>query len=69
VSDNPPALTYVDTSAVVKLLFAEAESDALRAWLANTALSLGIRVTTLLTYDVRMIQAAEARSIPVSSPR
>lgn len=139
--DASAGLTYVDTSAVIKLLFAEAESDALRAWLSATspslvssallevelartvvrarnqarspvpdtavqavlasidlidldahllhaasalpdpylrtldaihiaaALSVDGGVTAVLTYDVRMTQAADARSIAVAAPR
>ena len=38
--DAPRALIYVDTSAIVKLLFAEAESEALRRWLGEASPSL-----------------------------
>lgn len=37
VSDAPRSLIYVDTSAFVKLLFAEPESEALRRWLAGSS--------------------------------
>jgi uncharacterized protein len=40
VPDARPALIYVDTSAIVKVLFAEAESEALRRWLAEASPSL-----------------------------
>ena len=38
--DAQRALIYVDTSAVVKLLFAEAETESLRRWLAGASPSL-----------------------------
>jgi predicted nucleic acid-binding protein len=40
VPDARRALTYVDTSAIVKVLFAEAESEALRRWLAEASPAL-----------------------------
>jgi predicted nucleic acid-binding protein len=40
VPDARRALTYVNTSAIVKVLFAEAESEALRRWLAEASPAL-----------------------------
>jgi len=140
VPDAAGTLTYVDTSAIVKLLFAEAESDALRRWFRDAspslvssalldvevartvvrarsqsgevvpdsavravldaidfidldagqlkiasgladsylrtldaihlaaALSIGDRLGTIVTYDVRMMQAARGRSLVVVAP-
>jgi len=54
---------YLDTSALVKLVVAKAETTALRAWLAETD-----RPTRIVTYDERLAQAARANEVAVSSP-
>jgi len=140
VPDSAGSLVYIDTSAVVKLVFAEVESAALRTWLSRStsalvssallevelaramvrarsqgagsvadsavrslldaidlvdldrdqlkvaselsdpylraldaihlaaALSIRDRIGAVLTYDVRMTQAAQARSFSVIAP-
>ncbi|PTL59301.1 type II toxin-antitoxin system VapC family toxin [Paraconexibacter algicola] len=139
MSDAAAALTYIDTSAAIKLVFEEAESVALGAWLTSSgaalvssalleveferavkraasqgqepnpgvvaavlsaidlidldvaqlrvaaqlpdpylraldaihiaaALALAPKLATVVTYDVRMLRALAARSIPTASP-
>jgi hypothetical protein len=47
------ARRYVDTSALLKVIFPEQESDA---------------VTRMLSYDVRLLPAAAAHGLPTAAP-
>jgi predicted nucleic acid-binding protein len=72
-------LSYVDSSAIVKLAVAEPESNALRRYLAcrdglvSSALAsarrFGASVRQIITYDERMADAARASGWAVVSPR
>ena len=75
---------YLDTSALTKLVVAEAESRALRDWLAAAdrtvlrtldalhiaaALTLGDELEGIVAYDERLTQAATALAIRVVATR
>jgi predicted nucleic acid-binding protein len=71
--------TYLDSSAIVKLAVAEAESSALRRYLRRrkpyvssahlaTAQQLGNDLARLVTYDTRMQAAAEHLGLDVAAP-
>lgn len=73
---NAERVTYLDSSAIVKLAVVEAESAALRAYLrrrrplVSSALARteGAMLSRLVTYDERMAQAARTLGWMVVAP-
>jgi predicted nucleic acid-binding protein len=73
-------MIYLDSAAVVKLVHAEAESAALRNWLderaetgldaihLGTALHARQALTSFVTYDKRLLDAALAAGLAADAP-
>jgi predicted nucleic acid-binding protein len=81
VAEPTAGVLYADTSALVKLVVREAESDAIEAEVARwdliatgdaihlaSALTLADDLAGVLTYDHRMADAARARGVAVVAP-
>jgi len=74
-----PGLTYLDTSAIVKLVVEEDESTALRGALRGlraldvihlaSAQSLGDDLDALVAYDQRLLAAPRASGLNAEEPR
>lgn len=66
--DGPVSRWYIDTSAAAKLLIEEPESSALARDALHLAAAVRLGVDAMLTYDVRMDEAARELGIPVVAP-
>jgi len=58
-------MIYLDSVAVVRLAHAEPRIDSIHL---GTALHSRPRLTSFVTYDKRLLDAAHAAGLPVDSP-